>query len=523
MKTKLTKLIYSAVAVVNLTTGAVIANAAPGDLFASINGTGENGAGFVYYYRPNGLQRIAVSGLSRPRGVAFTRLGNLFVANTTFADVTQTFQASIVKITPDGVQSTVATLDGNLFGEDVAFDRAGNLFVVAIDQSDPNLASTIYKFTPSGVQSMFGSLPFQSFGLAFDSSGNLFAACAGIPEVENSASIYKFTPDGTRSVFAGQSAFGPFNGPIGLAFDRLGNLFVSTEAATPAGNDTILKFTPDGVGSTFATDLDWPRGLAFDRSGNLFVAERGLFSPPGAISKFTPDSNRTVFASDVDDPQFLVFQRRIDSSWNAALDLTTNEKPDQPDPDSTELSNPNAKVPEWSYGYRDTLSGTSLTLFSTPLDEHSNAAIHGNDDMEGWQKPGGFWPLITANVSGLPVRPSPELKLLAPDELDVHPGNGFGSDTFAVVRWIAPYSSTFSISVTWRDIDWNGGDGFGAHVIVNGTSIYDANPGNGGNSSFTSTLSLIGGDVVDFVVDPGVFGDQNFDSTALKVTIHRSQ
>ena len=158
------------------------------------------------------------------------------------------------------------------------------------------------------MQSPFGTLPFQSFGLAFDSAGNLFAACAGVPDVANSASIYKFTPDGTRSVFADQSDFGPFTGPIGLAFDRFGNLFASTEAATPAGTDTILKFTPNGVGSPFATDLDWPRGLAFDRSGNLFVAERGVFAPPGDVLKFTPDGNSTVFAPELDDPQFLAFQ-----------------------------------------------------------------------------------------------------------------------------------------------------------------------------------------------------------------------
>ena len=109
-------------------------------------------------------------------------------------------------------------------------------------------------------------------------------------------------------MFADQSAFGPFTWPIGLAFDRFGDLFVSTEAATPAGIHTILRFTPNGVGTTFATDLDWPRGLAFDRSGNLFVAERGVFAPPGDVLKFTPDGTGTVFAPELDDPQFLVFQ-----------------------------------------------------------------------------------------------------------------------------------------------------------------------------------------------------------------------
>ena len=87
----------------------------------------------------------------------------MFVVNTTFDPGSQTFQVTIVKITPGGVQSTFATLSGNLFGEGVAFDSSGNLFVIAQDQNDPNQASTIYKFTPGGVQSTFGSVPGQGF------------------------------------------------------------------------------------------------------------------------------------------------------------------------------------------------------------------------------------------------------------------------------------------------------------------------------------------------------------------------
>jgi sugar lactone lactonase YvrE len=307
MKT-ITKLIYAAFAAVTLAIGAVTANGAVGDLFVSINGDGTNGAGSIYEYTPTGVQSLFASELSAPRGVAFDGLGNLFVANTTFDDPSQTFQGTIVKITPDGVQSLFATIAGNVILEGLAFDRASNLFVIVVDANDLHSASTIYKITRGGVQSTFGTLPFLSLGLAFDGAGNLFAATVGDPTVANSAAIYKFTPDGTKTVFADQSAFGDFNGPAGLAFDRFGNLFASTEAATPAGTDTILKFTPNGVESTFATDLDWPRGLAFDRSGNLFVAERGAFAPPGDVLKFTPDGNGTVFAPELNDPHFLAFQ-----------------------------------------------------------------------------------------------------------------------------------------------------------------------------------------------------------------------
>ena len=196
--------------------------------------------------------------------------------------------------------------------------------------------------------------------------------------------------------------------------------------------------------------------------------------------------------------------------------------PTSPIPRVPELSNPNGKVPEWSYGYRSTLTGTELTLYAAPPDEHSNAALlNQNDDMEGWQKPNGFWPIIAANISGTTIIPAPNLAPLAPDELYVHPGNGFSSDTFAIVRWTAQSAGTYNISSTWRDLDPNGGDGFGAHIVLNGVSIFDANPPNGGNTSDTRTLSLSAGDLVDFVVDPGPSGNQNFDATALSVTIKK--
>jgi sugar lactone lactonase YvrE len=302
---KITKFIYAAFASVILATGALTAHGAPSDLFASINGVYENGAGSIYQYRPDGRNRVFASGLSQPRGVTFDHFGNLFVTNNTCETACQ---LTIVKITPDGVQSTFATLSGDLYGEDVAFDRAGNLFVMAQDDTSPIFASTIYKFTPGGVQSTFGSLPGAGFGLAFDKAGNLFAADWG------SQTIYEFAPNGTQTTFVGPTAFDPDHGPTGLAFDRFGNLFVSLYGGDgPCSDDRIIKFTPDGVGHDFTTEVCSPRGLAFDRNGNLFVAERG-WPPPGDILKFTPDGIRTVFTVVPGDiatgPQFLAFQRR---------------------------------------------------------------------------------------------------------------------------------------------------------------------------------------------------------------------
>jgi len=301
----ITKLAYLSLAIAVLAIDTSTADGELGDLFASLTGTGENGGGSIYRYTPSGVQSTLASGVSRPDGVVLDHFANLFVASTTLDGMS--YDGTILKITPLGVQSTFASVGRDLFLVGLAIDSFDNVYVMALT-SGANFASIIYKFTPGGVQSTFGSIqgPSQSFGLAFDGAGNLLAA-----DTFNQT-IFTFAPDGTRSVFVGPSAFDADTGPAGLAFDRFGNLFVSTESEPPSiGKDTILKFTPQGVRSTFATGLTFPRGLAFDRSGNLFVADvDGMGS--GEILKFTPDGNRSVFAvvpvPSNTDPQFLAFQ-----------------------------------------------------------------------------------------------------------------------------------------------------------------------------------------------------------------------
>ncbi len=304
-----------------LAVGPLTAYGAQEDLFASINGGNVGSA--VFRYTPTGLQSTFAFGLPFARGLAFDSVGNLFVATDFCSD---TCQSSILKITPNGTQTTFATLSVNFFASGVVIDSADNIFVDAQDGNEPqNLPSTIFKFAPDGTQSTFGSVPGQSFGPAFDSAGNLY-----VPDGVFHT-IYKFTPDGTRSVFVGPSAFTANQSPAGLAFDRSGNLFVSTEGAfgIPPG-DMILKFTPQGAESTFATGLNTPRGIVFDTTGNLFVAEIAV-PPPGDILKFTPGGRKSVFASGFNQsnrgPQFLAIQPPTPTSVTInfdAIDASSN-------------------------------------------------------------------------------------------------------------------------------------------------------------------------------------------------------
>jgi hypothetical protein len=329
----------------------VVGNVIPGNLVASINGAGAvgPGTGFILQYTPTGTPSTIALGLDKPRGLAFDNSGNLFVATNTFNGDLGVFQGTILKITPGATVSTFATgFPDNFFLSGLATDSAGNVFVMANNENDPNFASIIYEVPPGATvsPSPFGlqsdciqsdgsncSIPGQGVGLAFDSSGNLYAADAVFQ------TIYKFTPD--RHIFVGPAAFAS-EAPAGLAFDSSGNFFVSTFAnsANP-GDDAIFKFTPNGTETwpetTFATGLNEnPRGLAADLAGSLFVAEMGwptTIVPQGAVAlgdilKFASDGTETVpdFASGIgvaspgitSGPEYLAFQSGANTPANPA-------------------------------------------------------------------------------------------------------------------------------------------------------------------------------------------------------------
>jgi hypothetical protein len=271
MKNPLTSRPVFATVVIAVCFGGANAHCAPGDLYVA-------DAGNIYKFTPAGIRNTVGSGIYQPVALAFDRSGNLFVGNSGSTACIPEIQceqppATIIKITPDGTQSTFATLKTPEL-LDIAFDATSNLFV--------STGLSIVKIAPDGAQSTFASQVRGVWPLAFDRFGNLYAATnqSGPP------SIIKFAPDGSRSTFLTFPASG--SSISEMAFSLSGDLYVRM-------GSSIVRIKPDGTRTTFATNDRLDNALAFDSSGVLSAGLSAYSSAEPGIVKFTAAGEAVTF------------------------------------------------------------------------------------------------------------------------------------------------------------------------------------------------------------------------------------
>lgn len=218
----------------------------------------------------------------QPQQAAFSDPFGIAVANDGMIYVSDAGESNrIRKITPDGIATTVAGSNEG-FADGVGSAASFN--------------------TPSG--------------LALDSNGNLYVADTG------NNRIRKITPQGEVTTIAGDGIAGyrdgpakeaRFNGPIGVAVDGSGNVFVADTY-----NDRIRMIAPDGQVSTVAgaaqpghadghrvTSLfDTPGGIIVTDDGTVIVADTGndrlrKITPQGSVSTLPVSINGEELSSPI--------------------------------------------------------------------------------------------------------------------------------------------------------------------------------------------------------------------------------
>jgi sugar lactone lactonase YvrE len=262
----------------------------------------------------------ADTALNLPTGVTIDSTGNVYFADNGNNRILRIDAAT-------GVVSTVAGTGRKGFGGDngpaasallnlrgsfrrrneVVIDAAGNLYftdtgnqrVRRIDASTKTITTVagngVADFTGDGGPAAAASLDDPS-GLVLDSSGNLFIADAlnhRVRRVDASSKVITtFAGSGPTGLGLGQfggddgpATAAQLNVPIGLAFDRGGNLFIAdalnnrvrkvdatSSVITTAAGTGIAGFSGDGT-SAVQSRFNFPWSLAFDAAGNLYVAD----------------------------------------------------------------------------------------------------------------------------------------------------------------------------------------------------------------------------------------------------------
>jgi sugar lactone lactonase YvrE len=133
---------------------------------------------------------------------------------------------------------------------------------------------TVSTFTGKGTAGFANGAPTVATfsgpaGIAFDSSGNLYVADTfndAIRKIDTSGNVSTYAGTGAAGNVNGPAASAKFNGPIALAFDTSGNLFVADQ------NNNEIREISGGVVSTLGATFPSPVGVAVDGSGNVYAS-----------------------------------------------------------------------------------------------------------------------------------------------------------------------------------------------------------------------------------------------------------
>lgn len=280
-------------------TGLVLQNNGADDLVLSANGTFNFAApvasGSPYAVSIKAQPTLETCTVTNGSGTATAAVTNVSI--TCISLQVTTLAGNGTRATVDGVGT--ATSFNQPAG--IASDAAGNLYVSQFGDG------ALRKISPAGNVTTLTTGLTNAVGVAVSPSGEIYVAARGIH------TIVKVSPTGTITTFAGRGTpssvdgigtAASFNYPNGLAFDSVGNLYVSEvgghriRKVSPAGDVTTLagngsSIEVDGTGT--AASFNTPSHITVGPDGNVYVAGNQGHN----IRKVTPAGVVTTLAGSV--------------------------------------------------------------------------------------------------------------------------------------------------------------------------------------------------------------------------------
>jgi sugar lactone lactonase YvrE len=186
---------------------------AEGNVYVTFSGQrGQKVPVSLYKITPNHTVKPFITELMNPTGLAAGKDGYLYVSCRN--------DGTIHRVSPDG--RSMQWIEGMGIATGIAFDKLGSLYV-------GDRSGTIFKISPDREIFVFATLEpsLAAYHLAFGPTGDLFVTG---PTTSSFDRIFRITPAGEVSVF-----FRGLGRPQGLAFDRTGNLYVAGSLAGRRG------------------------------------------------------------------------------------------------------------------------------------------------------------------------------------------------------------------------------------------------------------------------------------------------
>lgn len=247
-------------------------------------------------------------------GLAVDGKGNVYVTDGFGAEGRVQMRDAAGNMTTLTASGSVMHVGQVRFPRSVAVDRADHVYVTddggatgRVQMRDAAGAWT--EIASSGTHP--GQVHFPS-ALAVNDAGSLYVSDFGSASGNGSVAgrVQKRDTAGTWTVLAtAGTGLGQINGPMAVASDGGGNLYVADRGRTgkngAAGRvqkrDAQGNWTEIAAAGTASGRVDDPLSLVVDRAGNLYVADRGGTSEEGSawirIQKRDPEGNWTEIAT----------------------------------------------------------------------------------------------------------------------------------------------------------------------------------------------------------------------------------